>query len=63
MWTPAARVQLARGTISYSSCLTDAEWSASAAFMPASGQTGRPRQWPMPLITDAFLYVLRTGCA
>lgn len=63
MWTPAARVQLARGTIPYATCLTDAEWALVRPFMPAPGQTGRPRRWPMRLIMDGILYVLRTGCA
>ncbi|ONH82082.1 hypothetical protein APZ41_016490 [Roseomonas mucosa] len=29
-------------------------------FDPA--RTGRPRSWPMRLLLDAILYVLRTGC-
>jgi transposase len=63
MWTPAARVQLARGSIPYETCLADAEWALVRPFMPAPGQTRRPRRWPMRLIMDAILYVLRTGCA
>lgn len=47
MWTPAARAQLARGTIPYATCLTDAEWALVRPFMPAPGQTGRPRRWSM----------------
>lgn len=63
MWTPAARAQLAREAIPYATCLTDAEWSLVAPFMPASASTGRPRLWSMRLILDGVLYVLRTGCA
>jgi putative transposase len=63
MWTPAARVQLARDAIPYATCLTDAEWALVAPFMPAPASTGRPRLWPMRLVLDGVLYVLRTGCA
>lgn len=63
MWTPAARVQLARDAIPYATCLSDAEWALVAPFMPAPAVTGRPRRWPMRLVFDGVLYVLRTGCA
>ncbi|WP_408891899.1 transposase [Teichococcus vastitatis] len=60
---PAVRAQLARGTIPYAPCLTNAEWALVQPFMPPLGKTGRPRRWPMRLIMDSILYVLRTGCA
>ncbi|TPG41866.1 transposase, partial [Roseomonas nepalensis] len=63
MWTPAARVQLARGSHPYATCLTDTEWAVVAPFLPRPAHTGRPRSWPMRLVVDAILYVLRTGCA
>lgn len=63
MWTPAARAQLARTTTPYATCLTDAEWDMVVPFMPAPAATGRPRLWPMRLVFDGVLYVLRTGCA
>ena len=63
MWTPAARAQLARAAIPYATSLTDAEWVLVAPFMPAPAKTGRPRLWPMRLVLDGVLYILRTGCA
>ena len=63
MWTPAARVQLARGSQPYATCLTDAEWVVVAPFLPDPACTGRPWSWPMRRVVDGILYVLRTGCA
>ncbi|MDT8278193.1 IS5 family transposase [Roseomonas mucosa] len=63
MWTPAARVQLTRGSQPYATCLTDAEWALAEPFLPDPAHTGQPRSWPMRLLVDAVLYVLRKGCA
>jgi transposase len=65
MWTPAARPsdQLARDPAFYATSLTEAEWVLVAPFLPAPARTGRPWRWPMRLILDAILYVLRTGGA
>lgn len=63
MWTPAARAQLARDDIPYATSLTDAEWRVVAPFMPLPSKVGRPWAWPMRLVFDGVLYVLRTGCA
>lgn len=63
MWTPAARAQLARDAVPYATSLTDKEWAVVAPFMPAPAKVGRPRRWPMRLVFDGVLYVLRTGCA
>ena len=63
MWTPTARAQLAREAHPYATGLTDAEWMLVAPFLPAPTGIGRPRRWPMRLILEAILYVLRTGCA
>jgi transposase len=65
MWTPAARPsdQLARDPAFYATSLTDTERALVAPFLPAPARTGRPRRWPMRLILDAILYVLRTGGA
>ncbi|MFC0407222.1 IS5 family transposase [Roseomonas elaeocarpi] len=63
MWTPATRAQLARRVQPYATCLTDAEWVLVEPFLPAPVGTGRPRSWPMRLMVDAILYVLRTSCA
>ena len=63
MWTPAARAELARPAQPYSTCLTDAEWQIAQAFLPAPAPCGRPRRWPMRVLLDGVLYVLRTGCA
>ena len=63
MWTPAARAKLARDTRPYATGLTDPEWTLVAPLLPAPARTGRPRRWPMRVVLDAILYVLRTGCA
>ena len=63
MWTPAARAQLVRPAQPYATCLTDAEWAIAQAFLPPPSPCGRRRRWPMRLLLDAILYVLRTGCA
>jgi transposase len=63
MWTPAARAQLARAAHPYATGLTDAEWRLVAPLLPEPARTGRPRRWPLRIIMDAILYVLRTGCA
>lgn len=62
-WTPAARPELARESLPYATCLTDAEWALVVPILPAPAATGRPRHWPTQLLVDALLYVLRTGCA
>ncbi len=63
MWTPAARMALAREPRPYATGLTDREWALVAPQLPAPARTGRPRRWPQRLVLDAILYVLRTGCA
>ena len=63
MWTPAARAQLARDPARHATSLTDAEWALVAPFLPGPAVTGRPRGWPLRLVLDAILYVLRTGGA
>lgn len=63
MWTPTARAELARETLPYATCLTDAEWAVVAPLLPDPAALGRRRRWPMRLVLDAILYVLRTGSA
>lgn len=63
MWTPAARAQLARDHRLYATCLTDAEWALVVPVLPSPSRRGRPRLWPLRLLVDAILYVLRTGTA
>ncbi len=63
MWTPAARAELARESLPYATCLSDAEWAVLASLLPAPSNTGRPWRWPVRAILDGILYVLRTGCA
>lgn len=49
----------------YPSDLTDAQWQVIVPYLPpeAPGRRGRPRIWPLRRITEAILYVDRTGCA
>ncbi|AWN42283.1 IS5 family transposase [Methylobacterium durans] len=63
MWTPAARAELARESLPYATSLSDAEWAVVAPLLPAPATTGRPRRWPMRVVLDGILYVLRTGSA
>jgi transposase len=57
--------QAGRGTGSYPSDLTDAQWQVIARLLPAvvPGRRGRPRIWPVRRIIEAILYLDRTGCA
>src|SRR5690349_8263830 len=49
----------------YPSDLTDAQWQVIEPYLPARapGGRGRPRAWPLRVITEAILYVDRAGCA
>ena len=46
---------------SYASDLTDEQWRLLAPLLAPSG-LGRPPQHDLRSITNAILYVLRTGC-
>ena len=63
MWTPTARAELARESLPYATCLTEAEWALIEPLLPAPAATGRPWRWPLRQVLDGILYVLRTGCA
>ncbi|MER2196077.1 IS5 family transposase [Methylobacterium brachiatum] len=63
MWTPATRAELARESLPYATCLSDAEWTVLAPLLPAPSSTDRPWRWPVRAVLDGILYVLRTGCA
>ena len=63
MWTPAARADLARETLPYATCLSDAEWALLEPLLPKPAITGRPRRWSLRAVFDGILHVLRTGCA
>lgn len=39
------------------------KWRVVAPFMPSPVKVGRPWAWPMRLVFNGVLYVLRTGCA
>jgi putative transposase len=43
--------------------LTDADWALLAPLLPAPARRGRPRAWPLRLLSNALCYVLRTGGA
>jgi putative transposase len=45
----------------YSSDLSDAEWSILEPLIPAPLAGGRPAKWSRREIVNAILYVLRTG--
>ena len=46
----------------YLSDLTDAQWALIAPLLPAQVGPGRPQTYPLRLIVNAMLYLLRTGC-
>ena len=62
MWTLAARTEVARESLPYAICLTDAEWAVVEPLLPAPAAIGRPWRWPLRAVFDGLLYVLRTGC-
>jgi transposase len=63
MWAPAARAELARETLPYATCRSNAEWAAVAPLLPAPARTSCPWLWSQRAMLDGILYVLRTGCA
>lgn len=42
--------------------LTDARWAVLEPHLPAARTRGRPRRADLRAVTDAILYLLRTGC-
>ena len=38
-----------------------AEWAVLEPFLPPPSHVGRPRKWPMRLILEAILHLLRGG--
>ena len=47
----------------YQSDLSDAEWNRLKPHLPSPKAYGRPRLHSTREITDAILYVLKSGCA
>jgi putative transposase len=54
---------LARMRKTYSTDLSDEEWSYIEPHLPAPNAPGRPRLHTMREILDAIFYILRSGCA
>jgi len=48
----------------YASDLSDAQWSQIEPLLPQHDprKGGRPRQWPLREILNAFFYIEKTGC-
>jgi transposase len=42
--------------------VSDEAWAVIAPLFPPSKTTGRPRKWPLRLLLETVLYLLRTGC-
>ena len=61
MWTEITRRKHARKGLRYSSDLTDGEWAVLEPLVPARSRLGRPAKWSLRTITNALLYVLRSG--
>lgn len=47
---------------SYTTDLSDKEWSIVEPYVPAPMKGGRPPKWSRREILNAILYVLKTGC-
>jgi putative transposase len=54
---------LARMRKTYSTDLSDEEWSYIEPHLPAPNAPGRPRVHTLREILDAIFYILRSGCA
>src|ERR1700710_873736 len=63
MWTPTNRAQYKRTGLGYGSSLTNDEWAPLEPLLPPPCRCGRKRKWPMRLIVEAMVYILRAGCA
>ena len=50
-------------SMTYPSCLSDAEWNHLRRYLPPLSRCGRPRTHPLRHILDAIFYIVRTGCA
>ncbi|WP_426000818.1 IS5 family transposase [Caulobacter sp. DWR1-3-2b1] len=61
MWTEITRRKHARKSLRYSSDLTDEEWAVLEPLVPGRSRLGRPAKWSLRTITNALLYVLRSG--
>lgn len=61
MWTEITRRKHARKGLRYSSDLTDEEWAVLEPLLPARSRLGRPAKWSLRTITNALLYILRSG--
>lgn len=46
----------------YPSDLTDAQWALLEPLLPPRTGPGRPQRYPLRLIINAILYLLRSGC-
>jgi transposase len=61
MWTDTTRALHACKELSLPSNLTDGEWEILEPYFPRPSHVGRPRKWPMRIIVEAILYMLRGG--
>ena len=62
MWKTEHRDVAERGSIRYSSDLTDAEWTLIEPLIPPARSGGRPRDVNLREVVNAICYVLETGC-
>jgi len=62
MWTETTRAQYRRDDLRYASDMRPAEWGQIAPLLPPPRRLGRPREWGLPVIVNAILYLLWTGC-
>jgi transposase len=60
VWTKITRRK--RAGRRYASDLTDAEWRLIEPYMPAVKRLGRPRKPTCAPLSNAILYIARTGC-
>jgi transposase len=63
MWDDTTRAQYARDTSRLPSSMSDEEWAVLGPLLPARSKLGRPAKWPLRIIMDAILFILRGGVA
>ena len=61
MWTDTTRALHSRKEQRLPRYLTDSEWKILEPYFTRASHIGRPRKWPMRMIVDALLYMLRGG--
>ncbi len=62
MWTEITQAKYDRKGQRYASDVTNAEWALIEPELPGKRPLGRPREVALRAVSDAILYIARTGC-